>query len=89
MAIKPVEIKIYLSTHIPGQKENYKYLSKSMLSTPEIDDKEKKSKESNREGLPYFTNQVEYPESLRSLPYKDIISFFFDKKEFTKKLVDY
>jgi len=88
--IRPLEIKIYLSTNIPDEKENYKYLTRGMISNQELtesDKSEKSNKEKNKDGLPYFTTQVEYSKNeLKQLPYPDIVKFFFDKKTFLNKL---
>jgi hypothetical protein len=85
--IRPLEIKIYLSTNIPEEKENYKHLTRGMLSNEELTESNKSNKEKIKDGLPYFTTQVEYPKSeLKKLPYSDIVKFFFDKKVFLNKL---
>jgi len=84
-------IKILLDTNIPG-KEVVQF-TKSTLYEPEIankngaNDKAGQMPKAVLNELPYFTMDIEYPESyLVSLPYTKQVEFFFNKQKMTEIL---
>ena len=68
------EINIFMDTNIPGKE--IVILKKSLLYNPVLKDT------STWNELPYFTYDVEYPESyLSKMPYEKQMEFFFKKSE--------
>jgi len=74
-------IKIFIKTNIPNKPSIE--LNSSMLYYPDL----KKDKLNN---LPYFTSSYNYDyNKISSLPYQDIVNFFFNIKIFNDKINDY
>ena len=79
MSINIEKLKLTLSTNIPGQKPME--FTKNMLYHPDF------SSFSGIENYPYITSQQLYPEDdLTSLPYNEIVSFFFNENKFRETL---
>ena len=79
MSINIEKLKLTLSTNIPGQKPME--FTKNMLYHPDF------SSFSGIENYPYITSQQLYPEDdLTSLPYNEIVSFFFNENKFLETL---
>jgi len=73
------EINIFMDTNIPGKE--IVILKKSILHNPVLKDT------SSWNELPYFTYDIEYPESyLSRLTYENQMEFFFKKTEMTSVL---
>jgi hypothetical protein len=73
------EINIFMDTNIPGKE--IVILKKSILYNPVLNDT------SSWNELPYFTYDIEYPESyLSRLTYEKQMEFFFKKTEMTSVL---
>jgi len=83
MSINVEELKIKISTNIPGKSSSLIDFKRSLLHHPELSDV---SSELNE--LPYFTFDVTYPlYNLRYLTYRERIEFFFNKEKFTQRLL--
>ena len=79
MNVNIEKLKLTLSTNIPGQKPME--FTKNMLHHPDF------SSFPGIDNYPYITIQQLYPEThLASLPYDEIISFFFNMNKFRETL---
>ena len=79
MSINIEKLKLTLSTNIPGQKPME--FTKNMLYHPDF------SSFPGIDNYPYITIQQLYPEDyLTSLPYDEIVSFFFNRNKFRETL---
>lgn len=85
MSINVEELKIKISTNLPGSNSSLIDFKRTMLSHPELVDMRQDLSE-----YPYFTFDVKYPlKNLRYLTYKDRVEFFFNKEKFTQRLLTF
>jgi len=83
MSISIEELKIKISTNIISSSSNIIDFKRSMLYHPELVDMRPDLNE-----YPYFTFDLKYSiSSLRYLPYKDRVEFFFNKEKFTERVL--
>ena len=82
MSLEIEELKIVLSTNITNKKMDQIIFKRSMIYHPEL-----KEQQLGLNEYPYFTFDVEYPESLlRLMIWPDRLNFFFNKNKFTEIL---
>jgi len=85
MSINVEELKVKISTNLPGSNSSIIDFKRTMLSHPELVDMRQDLSE-----YPYFTFDVKYPlKNLRYLTYKDRVEFFFNKEKFTQRLLTF
>lgn len=82
MRINSYLLKIIINTNLPGDNQDKLEFKRNMLYHPELKDGTLRL-----EDYPYFSDNVKYPvNKLKALSYSEIVSFFFNQRQFNQIL---
>lgn len=82
MRVNSYLLKIIINTNLPGDNQDKLEFKRNMLYHPELKDTGLRL-----EDYPYFSDNVKYPiDKLKKLSYSEIVSFFFNQRQFNQIL---
>lgn len=82
MRVNSYLLKIIINTNLPGDNQDKLEFKRNLIYHPEL-----KESGTKLEDYPYFSDNVKYPiDKLKKLSYSEIVSFFFNQRQFNQLL---